>query len=37
MNAFRRAADGNLNRLAHKAIVGPIAPSVYTATSGRLQ
>lgn len=29
MNPFRRATGGNLNRLAHKAIVGLIAPSVY--------
>src|SRR5438034_1035018 len=36
VNPFRRATFGNLNRLAHKAIVGLITPSVYTARSGRL-
>jgi hypothetical protein len=36
MNPFRRATGGNLNRLAHKVIVDLIAPSVYTARSGRL-
>jgi hypothetical protein len=33
---IRCATRGYLNRLAHRAIVEPIAPSVYTATSGRL-
>jgi hypothetical protein len=37
MNPFRRATDGNLNRLAHKAIVSLIAPPVYTARTGRLR
>jgi hypothetical protein len=36
MNPFRRATDGNLNRLAHKAIVSLITPPVYTARTGRL-
>ena len=37
MNPFRRGTGGNLNRLAHKVIVDLIAPSVYTARSGRLR
>jgi hypothetical protein len=35
LNSFRRATVGNLNRLAHKAIVGLIKPSVHTARSER--
>ena len=37
MNPLSRASGGNLNRLAHKVIVGLITPSVYTARSGRLR
>jgi len=36
LNPFPRAAAGNLNRIAHKVIVGLITPSVYTARSERL-
>ena len=36
VNPFRRATCGNLNRLAHNAIVGQITESVYAVRSGLL-